>query len=150
MLETVVTLNDVTKGRTVDALTQLAMRSSALADLVDLTNASKPCGACMTELGCSSSSDLAFRASEAALAVSSYNILGLLSLSCSRQGQAHTFNAGSVDLEGAGDRGGMGVGSKSSFSMPVSSMSVVSVPFEDVAIGDGSGMSLGLEASGET
>lgn len=43
----------------------------------------------------------------------------------------------------------MGVGSKSSFSMPVSSISVVSVPVEDVAIGDGSGMSLGLEASGE-
>lgn len=43
----------------------------------------------------------------------------------------------------------MGVESKSSFSIPVSSMSVVSVPFEDVAIGEGSGMSLGLEASGE-
>ena len=39
--------------------------------LLDLTNASKPCGACMTELGCSSSSDLGFRASEAALEVSS-------------------------------------------------------------------------------
>ena len=44
---------------------------------------------------------------------------------------------------------GVGSGSKSSFSRPVSSMSVVSVPFEDVAIGEGSGMSLGLEASGE-
>lgn len=43
----------------------------------------------------------------------------------------------------------MGVESKSSFSMPVSSISVVSVPFEDVAIGEGSGMSLGLVASGE-
>lgn len=84
----------------------------------------------MTELGCSSSSDLGFRASEAAFTVSS-------------------FNAGSVDLEGAGGSGGTGVGSRSSFSMPVSSMSVVSVPFEDVAIGEGSGMSLGLEASGE-
>lgn len=61
----------------------------------------------------------------------------------------HTFNAGSIDLEGGGGSGGIGVASKSSFSMPVSSMSVVSVPFEDVAIGEGSGMSLGLEANGE-
>lgn len=66
-----------------------------------------------------------------------------------RQSHVHTFNVGSVDLEGAGGSGGIGVASRSSFSMPVSSMSVVSVPFEDVAIGEGSGMSLGLEASGE-
>ena len=67
------------------------------------------------------------------------------------QSDAHTFNSGSVDREGGGVSCGMGVGSgsKSSFSRPVSSMSVVSVPFEDVAIGEGSGMSLGLEASGE-
>ena len=37
----------------------------------------------------------------------------------------------------------------SSFSSPVSSMSVVSVPLEDVAIGEGSAMSVGLEARGE-
>ena len=66
-----------------------------------------------------------------------------------RYGHAHTFNAGSVDREGGGVSCGIGVGYKSSFSIPVSSMSVVSVPFEDVAIGEGSGMSLGLEASGE-
>ena len=36
-----------------------------------LTNASNPWGACITELGCSSSSDLGLRASEAAFAVSS-------------------------------------------------------------------------------
>ena len=37
-----------------------------------LTNTSNPCGACMTELGCSSSSDLGLSASTAALAVSSF------------------------------------------------------------------------------
>ena len=73
----------------------------------------------------------------------------MLLLDQERQSHAHTFNAGSVDREGGGVSCGIGVGSKSSFSMPVSSMSVVSVPFEDVAIGEGSGMSLGLEASGE-
>lgn len=41
------------------------------------------------------------------------------------------------------------MGSESSFSIPVSSISVVSVPLEDVAIGEGSGMSVGLEARGE-
>lgn len=39
--------------------------------------------------------------------------------------------------------------SKSSRASPVSSISVVSVPLEDVAIGEGSAMSLGLEASGD-
>ena len=76
-------------------------------------------------------------------------MLSLLLLAWYRQGHAHTFNTRSVDLAGAGGSGGTGVGSKSSASMPVSSMSVVSVPFEDVAMGEGSGMSLGLEASGE-
>lgn len=103
----------------------------------------------MTELGCSSSSDLGFRASEAAFTVSSWRVVSPLLLVWCWQGYGQTFNAGSVDLEGAGGSGGTGVGSRSSFSMPVSSMSVVSVPFEDVAIGEGSGMSLGLEASGE-
>ena len=56
---------------------------------------------------------------------------------------ARTFSAGSVDF------GGSGVGSASSFSIPVSSMSVVSVPFDDVAIGEGSAMSLGLEVYGD-
>ena len=51
-----------------------------------------------------------------------------------------TFSAGSVDF------GGSGVGSGSSFS---SSMSVVSVPFDEVAIGEGSAMSLGLEVYGD-
>lgn len=37
----------------------------------------------------------------------------------------------------------------SSVAMPVSSMSVVSVPFEDGAIGDGSAMSEGLEINGD-
>ena len=58
-------------------------------------------------------------------------------------GSARTFNAGSVDF------GGSGVGSASSFSIPVSSMSVVSVPFDDVAMGEGSAMSLGLEVYGD-
>lgn len=57
-----------------------------------------------------------------------------------RVGKVHTFSIGSVDFDGAG------VGSESSFSIAVSSMSVVSVPVEDVAIGEGSAMSLGLEA----
>lgn len=142
------------KEVTVGALTQLAIHSWILkrGGRIDLTNASKPWGACMTELGCSSSSDLGFRASEAAFVVSSYRVLSLTLFASYRQGHMHTFNAGSVDLEGgggSGGAGGIGVASKSSFSMPVSSISVVSVPFEDVAIGEGSGMSLGLEASGE-
>lgn len=37
----------------------------------------------------------------------------------------------------------------SSVARPVSSISVVSVPFDDGAIGEGSGMSLGLDAKGE-
>lgn len=78
----------------------------------------------MTELGCSSSSDLGLKASTAALAVSSFK-------------------------EGSANFGGSGVGSGSSFSMPVSSISVVSVPFEEGAMGEGSAMSLGLEARGE-
>lgn len=59
---------------------------------------------------------------------------------------ARTLSTGSVDL------GGSGVGSASSFSIPVSSMSVVSVPFDafdEVAIGEGSAMSLGLEVYGD-
>lgn len=44
---------------------------------------------------------------------------------------------------------GLDCGTDSSVARPVSSMSVVSVPFEDVAMGDGSAMSLGLEANGE-
>lgn len=42
-----------------------------------------------------------------------------------------------------------GSNSGSSASRPKSSMSVVSVPFDDGAIGDGSAISLGLDASGE-
>ena len=57
-----------------------------------------------------------------------------------RVGKVRTFSIGSVDF------GGSGVGSESSFSIAVSSISVVSVPVEDVAIGEGSAMSLGLEA----
>lgn len=45
-----------------------------------LTNASKPWGACMTELGCSSSSDLGFNASFAAFDVSSYHSVSILLL----------------------------------------------------------------------
>lgn len=40
--------------------------------MMALTNASKPWGACMTELGCSSSSDPGFNASSAVFGVSSY------------------------------------------------------------------------------
>jgi len=78
----------------------------------------------MTELGCSSSSDPGLKASTAALAVSSFKV-------------------------GSANFGGSGVGSWSSLSIPVSSMSVVSVPLDDGAIGEGSAMSLGLEARGE-
>ena len=41
------------------------------------------------------------------------------------------------------------MGSRSSRASPVSSMSVVSVPVDDVAIGEGSAISLGLETIGE-
>lgn len=43
----------------------------------------------------------------------------------------------------------LGWGIASSVAGPVSSISVVSVPFDDGAIGEGSGMSLGLDANGE-
>lgn len=49
---------------------------------------------------------------------------------------------------GRGPRSGSGSGSSGSGS-PESSMSVVSVPFDDGAIGDGSRISLGLDASGD-
>ena len=39
--------------------------------------------------------------------------------------------------------------SSSSSSSPISSKSVVSVPLEDVAIGEGPAMSVGLETAGE-
>lgn len=55
-----------------------------------------------------------------------------------------TFRSRSPSLEVA-----LGCGVTSSVSRPVSSISVVSVPFDDGAIGEGSGMSLGLEVSGE-
>ena len=58
------------KGVTVGAFDPISEAPDELGQ-VNLTNASKPCGACMTELGCSSSSDRGFRASEAAFTVSS-------------------------------------------------------------------------------
>jgi len=42
--------------------------------IITPTNASKPWGACITELGCSSSSDLGLNASFAALTVSNYSL----------------------------------------------------------------------------
>ena len=54
----------------------------------------------------------------------------------------NTFNSGSVDLKD-------GVASLSSVSIPVSSISVVSVPLDEGAMGEGSGTSLGLDATGE-
>lgn len=57
---------------------------------------------------------------------------------------AITFNSPSAGLEWVSDSG-----SGSSFSKAESSMSVVSVPLDDGAIGDGSAISLELEASGE-
>lgn len=53
-----------------------------------------------------------------------------------------TFNSGVARLK-------TGVGSVISISSPVSSMSVESVPFEDGAIGEGSGISVGLDVTGE-
>lgn len=44
---------------------------------------------------------------------------------------------------------GLGCGMASSVARPVSSISVVSVPFDDGAIGEGSEMSLGLDVNGE-
>ena len=100
-----------------------------------LTNASNPCGACMTELGCSSSSDRGLEASAAAFVVSSYDHHQLISVPLLMK---------RTSSPGFADRGGSGVASVSSFSIAVSSMSVVSVPLEEVAMGEGSAISLGL------
>lgn len=43
----------------------------------------------------------------------------------------------------------LGRGIASSVARPVSSISVVSVPFDDGAIGEGSAMSLGLDVNGD-
>ena len=56
---------------------------------------------------------------------------------------ANTFSIGSGIL------GGSGAARGSSFSIPVSSISVPSVPLEEVAIGEGSAISVGLWAYGE-
>ena len=104
-----------------------------------LTKASKPDGACITELGCSSSSDRGFEACSAAFVVSSYDVSALPS---------HSFDWRTPN-PGLADLGGSGV-VLSSCSCIVSSISVVSVPVEEVAIGEGSGTSLGLsDARGE-
>ena len=100
--------------------------------------ASKPWGACITELGCSSSSDLGLEALSAASAVSSC----ILSARASIQNLiASTSRSGLADF-------GSGVWS-STFSAAVSSISVVLVPFDEVDIGEGSAISLGLCARGE-
>lgn len=57
---------------------------------------------------------------------------------------ASTFKSGSASFAS-----GVDSASVSSVSTAVSSISVPSVPFDDGAIGEGSGTSLGLEAIGE-
>ena len=59
-------------------------------------------------------------------------------------GSQDTFSSRSPSLGVA-----LGCGVTSSVSRPVSSISVVSVPFDDGAIGEGSEMSLGLDVNGE-
>lgn len=77
-------------------------------------NDSNPWGACMTEFGCSSSSELDLTLSAATFFVSS-------------------FKSRSPSLGVC-----LGCGIASSVARPVSSISVVSVPFDDGAIGEGS------------
>lgn len=55
-----------------------------------------------------------------------------------------TFSSRSLNLSI-----GFGKGTCSSVARPVSSMSVVSVPFDDGAMGEGSAMSLGLDTNGD-
>ena len=84
-----------------------------------LTNASKPCGAWMTELGCSSSSDLGFDAWAAASLVSSCDVISAAFPhdSLSLLSERHTPNPGLVAF-----MVGSGVGSLSSASVAVSSI----------------------------
>ena len=75
------------------------------------------------------------------------SLLGLqlisdVSTSVYSRGERNTLSSGSVDLKD-------GVASLSSVSIPVSSISVVSVPLDEGAMGEGSGTSLGLDATGE-
>ena len=101
----------------------------------------------MTELGCSSSSDLGLSASSAACFV--FNCKPSLSpfgdFSDSLRGMA-LFTTG---YWGSVNRGGCGVRSASSCWTSVSSILVVSVLSDDVEIGEGSAMSLGLVARGD-
>ena len=112
-----------------------------------LANASKPSGACITELGCSSSSDLGLSASSAACFVSSCRLalspFGDLSDSL-RAGPSCAFGDWASD-----EGGGCGVASASSCNASVSSIVVVSVLLDEVEIGEGSAMSLGLVARGD-
>ena len=96
----------------------------------------------MTELGCSSSSARGFRASLPAFSVSIYERMSAESPKTSII--YYTFNSRSAVFS-------EGVMSASSDAMPepVSSISVVSVPLDEGAMGEGSGTSLGLDATGE-
>ena len=111
--------------------------SPALTSAKALTNASNPCGACMTELGCSSSSGAGVEDSAAAVTISSYSIISIHSCLPPKP-LFLTSNPGFAGF------GGSGVGTSCSFSIAVSSICVVSVPFEEVDMGEGSAISLGL------
>ena len=101
----------------------------------------------MTEVGCSSSSGLGFKASSDACFVSS---LGKGSQLCI---QKFLYDENTFKSDSTGFSDGVVSDSDSSasapLSIPPSSISVTSVPFEEGAIGEGSAMSLGLDALGE-
>jgi hypothetical protein len=108
----------------------------------------------MTELGCSSSSELSFWTLIAAFLVSSCCWLDLSDyFHCydvsGRTRKSIPAGLGLSLAAGLHSGSNSGSNSGSSASRPKSSMSVVSVPFDDGAIGDGSGILLGLDASGE-
>lgn len=104
----------------------------------------------MTESGCSSSSERGLRALSPAILVSSFVCLSQSMAPFPRLNCAHrpTFSSGSgafgADVDACCCSG---VGVESSSSAAVSSISVVSVPVDDGAIGDGSAMSLGLDTT---